>query len=185
MQGPTAKHQSSRNPLEYREEELFKPERLRTPQECNPQNQLNQAHRGSQRLKQQSLSLHRSVLSHLQICCGYLLWGFCGLPNSGSGGVYGFFLGTFFLLLSCLNMRVCAESHCIVLWCVQMTSLEGMVFSEGEKVDLVECCGITLLYAVSMSFSHWLIKKFLGPIAMQNKIRECSQTKNAKKRRAE
>lgn len=62
-----------------------------------------------------------------------------------------------------------------------MTSLEGLVFSEGEKVDL----GESLLYTVNMSFSHWLIKKFLGPIAMQNKIREYSQTKNAKKRRAE
>lgn len=44
-----------------REEGFQKPEGLRTPREHVPQNQLNRAHRASQRLKPKSQNLHGSA----------------------------------------------------------------------------------------------------------------------------
>lgn len=47
------------------------------------------------------------------------------------------------------------------------------------------CCGIILLYALSVYSSHWLIKKLLWPIARLNKARLESQPEIQGERRPE
>jgi hypothetical protein len=63
-------------------------------------NHLNKAHRGSQRLKSQSRSLHGSALGPLHMCCGCWAWGVCVTLNSGSGVSLTLFtaFGNLFLL---------------------------------------------------------------------------------------
>jgi hypothetical protein len=53
----------------------------RTPGEHSQPNQLHGVHRGSQRLKQQSWSLHWSVIGPLHTCRRCLAWSVCGLAN--------------------------------------------------------------------------------------------------------
>jgi hypothetical protein len=57
---------------------------LRIPEEQGPQNQLSRAHRGPQRLEQQSQSLYESELNPLHICYGCIV----KLLNSVSGGIF-------------------------------------------------------------------------------------------------
>ena len=71
---------------------------------ARPAESTKQGHRGSQRLKQKSQSLHGSVLGPLHICYGCGLDFFCGNSNSGSGVslILLSVLQTFFLLLGSL-----------------------------------------------------------------------------------
>jgi hypothetical protein len=73
-------------------------------------NQVNRADRGSQRLEQQSGSLHGSDLGPLHTCYGCVAWCFSGTPNSGSWVVSDSFACPFshWVASSSLNMKGCA-----------------------------------------------------------------------------
>lgn len=82
---------------DFKEEEqrrLQEPYGSRAPQEI-PQSQLNLAHWGSQKLNQQSGSLHGSELGPLHICYGNLAWSSCGTSKGGSRAVFACFCGPF------------------------------------------------------------------------------------------
>lgn len=105
----------------------------RTPGEHSPHNQLYRIHRCWQRLKQQSQSLHWSVLGPLHTCCGCLAWGVCGLANDSH--FFCLLLGlwlSYCAVSSHLDMNVSTQSNCIFLGLVLLISLEGLLFFEGK-----------------------------------------------------
>lgn len=107
MNRPIAKHQVKLGePSRRQEEGLQEPEDSRTPQEHCPQHQLGRAQRGSQRLKQQLLSLPGSALGPLLTCCGDLAWDFVELVTVvvcvGGSLILLPALETLILLLGCL-----------------------------------------------------------------------------------
>lgn len=73
------------------ERELWGPERLKTMDDHGWNNQLSRAHGGSQRLKQQSWSLHGTMLNLLHICYGCWLEDLRGTPDNGTGGIFDSF----------------------------------------------------------------------------------------------
>ena len=85
---------------------MQEPGRSRIPEESTKglKNQLSRAHRGSQRLKQQSQNLHGTALDPLRIyyVVGSVFWG--GLLTMGLGLSLTLLpaLGSLFLLLGCL-----------------------------------------------------------------------------------
>jgi hypothetical protein len=60
--------------------------RLLGPDKSSRTPELGRAHRGSQRLRQQSKTLYGSELDPLHICYGWVAWCFCEIPISGSWG---------------------------------------------------------------------------------------------------
>lgn len=96
------------------EEEFQEPERSRTSQDHDPQNQLNRALRDPQRLNRQSWILKGSEIDRLHTRCCTLAWDFCWNLNNWSRGISDFIACLWELFpstgvaLSSLDMRVCS-----------------------------------------------------------------------------
>ena len=75
------------------------------------------------------------MLGPLHICYGCWFGVWWGLLTVGVGVSLTLLptLKTFFLLLGCLALRVCAWPYCILLCHIGLMSLEGLLFL-GERV---------------------------------------------------
>jgi hypothetical protein len=96
-------------------------------------NQLNSAHRGSQRLKGQTQSIHGPESGTLKMVW-MLAWCSCGIPNSGKRCTSDSFAGSWDsfppIVLPC-PASIWRHLSCLILFCpVCLSSLGGMLFSE-------------------------------------------------------
>ena len=92
----------------------------------------SRAHRDSQRLKQQSWSLHWSVISPLHISSACFAWCFCETSNSVSRTISDSFAWSWEGFCWHALLWVYASSCCILLCCIQLISLGGLPFTEGK-----------------------------------------------------
>ena len=105
----------------------------------DPQNQLNRAHRISQKLKRQPWSLHRYKLGPLLIDYSCIAYCSCGTPNSRSGRWKCLTLLSVFGTLPSTGLPHPAViwgfvPHHVVIRCTMFSwyPLGGLLFSEGK-----------------------------------------------------
>ena len=108
----------------------------RVQSRCHPL--FTWAHMASQRLKWQAQDPHGSVPGPLNICYGYLAWGFFSeTPSNGNRYIFDSYLSlrlfsSYWVALSSLQRRAFSLSYCILFYFVCLSSLRGQLFSEEE-----------------------------------------------------